>query len=44
MHVRGRHGGPPWARGNDAPPPADDVSAWLVGRLPDSWYAGAPEV
>ena len=44
MHPRGRHGGPPWARGNDVPPPADDVSAWLSGRLPDEWYQGAPEV
>jgi hypothetical protein len=44
MHPRGRHGGPPWARGNDAPPPADDVAAWLTGRLPDDLYVGAPEV
>jgi hypothetical protein len=44
MHPRGRHGGPPWARGNDAPPPADDVAAWLTGRLPDEWYEGSPEV
>ncbi|MDX6228358.1 MAG: hypothetical protein QOI76_1748 [Frankiales bacterium] len=44
MYPRGRHGGPPWARGNDAPPPADDVAAWLTGRLPDEWYEGSPEV
>ena len=44
MHPRGRHGGPPWARGNDTPPPADDVAAWLTGRLPDDWYEGTPEV
>ena len=44
MHPKGRHGGPPWARGNDAPPPADDVAAWLTGRLPDEWYEGNPEV
>jgi hypothetical protein len=44
MHPRGRQGGPGWARGNDAPPPADDVTAWLTGRLPDEWYEGTPEV
>ncbi|MDX6213349.1 MAG: hypothetical protein QOF82_2436 [Frankiales bacterium] len=44
MYPRGRHGGPPWARGNDTPPPADDVAAWLTGRLPDEWYEGSPEV
>jgi hypothetical protein len=44
MHPRGRQGGPGWARGNDAPPPADDVTAWLTGRLPDEWYEGAPDV
>ncbi len=44
MFPKGRHGGPPWAHGNDAPPPADDVAAWLTGRLPDEWYEGSPEV
>src|SRR5438067_1258363 len=44
MYPRGRHGGPPWARGNETPPPADDVAAWLSGRLPDDWYVGSPEV
>jgi hypothetical protein len=44
MFPRGRHGGPPWARGDNTPPPADDVAAWLGGRLPDDWYVGAPQV
>lgn len=25
-------------------PPADDAKAWLVGRLPDSWFTGDVEV
>src|SRR5690348_12000451 len=25
-------------------PPADDLAAWLAGRLPDEWFTGAPEV
>jgi hypothetical protein len=25
-------------------PPANDAAAWLAGRLPDSWFTGAPEV
>ena len=25
-------------------PPADDAQAWFSGRLPDGWFAGAPEV
>ncbi|HEY1969571.1 MAG TPA: hypothetical protein VGH89_16580, partial [Pseudonocardia sp.] len=25
-------------------PDAADASAWLVGRLPDGWYHGAPDV
>jgi hypothetical protein len=25
-------------------PAADDAPAWLGGRLPDEWFAGAPEV
>jgi len=25
-------------------PSADDAAAWFAGRLPDGWFAGAPEV
>ncbi|MDQ2708196.1 MAG: hypothetical protein M3Z25_11410 [Actinomycetota bacterium] len=25
-------------------PPADDAAGWLRGRLPDGWFASAPEV
>ena len=25
-------------------PATDDLTAWLAGRLPDEWFAGAPEV
>jgi hypothetical protein len=25
-------------------PPADDAAAWLGGRLPGGWFAGAPDV
>jgi hypothetical protein len=25
-------------------PPTDDVTAWLVGRLPDDWFTGEPAV
>src|SRR5215204_3358862 len=25
-------------------PPADDAAGWFAGRLPDSWFTGAPEV
>jgi hypothetical protein len=25
-------------------PPAEDVAAWLTGRLPDGWFVGAPDV
>ena len=25
-------------------PSAEDAAAWLLGRLPDGWYAGAPDV
>jgi hypothetical protein len=25
-------------------PPADDAAAWFAGRLPDDWFAGAPEL
>ncbi|MDX6245808.1 MAG: hypothetical protein QOE76_3531 [Frankiales bacterium] len=44
MYPRGRNGAPPWARGSDTPPAADDVSGWLAGRLPDDWYVGNPDV
>ena len=38
---RGRGRGP----GREAaPPPADDLPAYLAGRLPDEWFVGAPEV
>ncbi|HWL37075.1 MAG TPA: hypothetical protein VNQ77_12875 [Frankiaceae bacterium] len=43
-HGRRGRGRPPWAGGGDAPPPADDAAGWVAGRLPDGWYAGAPEV
>lgn len=33
---------PRWGR--DDVPPADDVPAWLTGRLPDGWFQGAPDV
>lgn len=26
------------------PPPAEDVTAWFTGRLPDGWFTGVPEV
>jgi hypothetical protein len=43
---RMRHG---WGggRGRGAqpePPPADDVAAWFVGRLPDNWFTAAPDI
>ena len=43
---RMRHG---WGggRGRGAqpePPPADDVAAWFVGRLPDNWFTGTPDI
>lgn len=25
-------------------PPADDVGAWLAGRLPDDWFVGEPTI
>ncbi len=37
-HKRGHWGG----RGE--PPPADDVTAWLAGALPDGWFTGPAEV
>lgn len=36
----GRPGG--WQQANV--PPADDVEAWFLGRLPEAWFAGAPSV
>jgi hypothetical protein len=44
MYPRGRHGGPPWTRGESAPPPADDLVGWLTGRLPGDWFTSTPEV
>jgi hypothetical protein len=26
------------------PPPADDVTAWFTGRLPDGWFTSAPDI
>lgn len=31
-------------RGPQDVPDAGDAAAWLIGRLPDGWFAGAPEV
>ncbi|RJQ71581.1 hypothetical protein D5S17_27670 [Pseudonocardiaceae bacterium YIM PH 21723] len=31
-----------WEQGGGQP--AADVAAWLVGRLPDGWFVGAPKV
>ena len=36
----GRPGG--WQQANV--PPADDAEAWFLGRLPETWFAGAPSV
>lgn len=43
---RMRHG---WGggRGRGAqpePPPADDVTAWFIGRLPDDWFTSTPDI
>lgn len=44
MHPRrGGMGFPGWAAREEARP-VDDLDAWLAGRLPDSWFEGAPEV
>jgi hypothetical protein len=45
---RGQHGGRGF-RGSGGwqqadLPPADDVAAWLAGRLPDDWFVGEPTV
>ena len=47
--MRGRHGGwegPGWGRGGgrSEPPPADDAAGWIIGLLPDDWFADPPEV
>lgn len=39
---RGRPGKGGWQQAEV--PPADDAAAWFVGRLPDGWFTGAPEV
>jgi hypothetical protein len=41
-----RHGwGPGRGGGQQAEPaPAEDVTAWFTGRLPDDWFVGAPEI
>lgn len=43
-----RHGWGPGGRGRGGaqadPPPAEDVTAWFAGRLPDGWYTRAPEI
>jgi hypothetical protein len=30
--------------GRAEPPPADDVTAWIAGALPDDWFTGPAEV
>lgn len=46
--MRGRHdrsGERHRGRGRQAEPSsADDVAAWFVGRLPDGWFTGAPDI
>jgi hypothetical protein len=45
---RGHRGSPGWrGRGGWQQadlPPADDVSAWFAGRLPDDWFVGEPTI
>jgi hypothetical protein len=46
-HMTGRGRGWPGGRGGWQQadlPPADDAAAWFSGRLPDGWFAGAPEI
>ena len=45
-HGPGRGPGPGPGRGRGEPelPPAEGLSGWFAGRLPDGWYEGAPEV
>jgi hypothetical protein len=33
-----------WGGGREEPPPADDVTAWIAGALPDGWFTGPAEV
>lgn len=37
-------GGPRGRRGGPELPDATDAAGWFAGRLPDGWFAGAPEV
>ncbi len=43
---RGQHGGRGFRGGWQQAdlPPADDVAAWLAGRLPDNWFVGEPTI
>ena len=46
-HGRGRgrgHFGRPGGWQQADLPPADDAPAWFTGRLPDSWFTGAPTI
>ena len=48
MHGRSAHGRRGWGRPGGWQqadlPPADDVPAWLAGRLPSDWFTGEPTV
>lgn len=39
---RGRRGPGGWQQADL--PSADDAAAWLIGRLPDDWFVGEPDV
>src|SRR5579885_1210278 len=41
---RGRGFGRPGGWQQADLPPADDAPAWLVGRLPEGWFTGAPTI
>jgi hypothetical protein len=43
---RMRHFAGGWGRGGrgEAPPPADDAPAWLIGALPDDWFTERPDI
>jgi hypothetical protein len=41
-HGHGRFGRGGWQQADL--PPAEDAPAWFAGRLPDDWFAGAPDV
>jgi hypothetical protein len=41
---RGRGFGRPGGWQQADLPPADDVPAWLAGRLPDGWFVGEPAI